>query len=103
MASDTGYLYILDGTGEVKQQYNLGAEILAMAVTGFGDNSKNERRIVTGQRDGRVLVLGAEGDPVARFQADSPIKLLQCIDLNGDGHDEIVAVSERNQCVVLQE
>ena len=74
-----------------------------MAITGSADDSENELRIVTGQRDGRVLLLDVQGDPVAQFVADSPIKLLKCIDLNGDGYDEIIAVDERNQCVVLQE
>ncbi|MBM4049870.1 MAG: hypothetical protein FJ279_32645, partial [Planctomycetes bacterium] len=93
VASDTGYLYVLDGSGKVKWQADLGSPVLAL--------TRGTAGIVVGQRNGSVLILDRQGAVLAAHRLSSPIKRLKCVDVNADRVDEIVIVTESNLCVVL--
>jgi outer membrane protein assembly factor BamB len=101
VASDTGYLYALDGGGKVRWQRDLGAALLAMAIGQTGRPGVGGRYLAVGQRDGTVRALDLAGAPLAEFAVGRSVKFLKCFDLNGDGADEIVVVDTGNRCFVL--
>ena len=100
VASDTGYLYALDAKGVVKWQADLGAAVLHVASGRVLEGGTTG--IVTGQRDGLVRVLDPSGRTVSTHSLGAPVKLLKCADVDGDGHDEIIAVDDANRLVVLR-
>jgi len=48
-----------------------------------------------------VLILDRQGAVFAAHRLPSPLKRLKCADLNTDGVDEVVVVTEDNRLVVL--
>lgn len=97
VASDTGYVYALDDKGDVKWRTDLESPVLSLTR---GKLPMGES-ILAGLRSGGLRVLDLKGKLVAGGNLSTPVKLLKCADLDGDGAEEIIAVEECNRCVVL--
>ena len=97
VASDTGFLYALDGKGECKWQRGLGSAVLDVAV---GKRAQG-LFLVTGQRDGAVRILDHGGTVLAASAVGSAVRSLSCADLDGDGADEVIVIDEANRCTVF--
>ncbi|MGD9495304.1 MAG: hypothetical protein AB7Y46_03230 [Armatimonadota bacterium] len=63
----------------------LGSPVTALAPTGEAS--------VVGLADGTVVLLGRDGQPSWRWQAEGPITALAAADLNADGAPEVLAAS----------
>ena len=103
VASDSGYIYVLDGSGRVTRQFDLGSDVLAMAIRGISGVGRGERglQVLAGQRDGSVRLLDAMGTQIGEHGMGAAIMRLGCFDLLGDGREQIVAVDAANNLVVL--
>jgi outer membrane protein assembly factor BamB len=97
IASDTGFLYVLNGDGTMRWQQDLGAAVLSLEILENADS----KRIIVGQRDGAVRVLNFQGETQAEISLRNPIKLLKTISSNDKESPQIVAVDEENNVALL--
>jgi hypothetical protein len=99
VASETGYVYLLDGAGKVKAQHNLGDAQRALAVADVDGDGHPE--IVTGGDDRHVTVL--DGQARIRAAQDLPdyVVGLWAADLDGDGAAEILAATTEGTLYAL--
>jgi len=67
IASETGYVYVVDGTGRMLASNHVGDAVLSLITTGEG----HDTRIIAGTRDGRVTVL------------DGKLRVLRSLEMNG--------------------
>jgi len=87
LASETGYVYLLNADGSVKTMRQLSAPVLSLAVAGT--------RIVAGCRDGIVYELDAQLQPVKAAKLGGPVTQMTLLDTR-------VAVGAGEAVVALQ-
>ena len=76
-----------------------GASVLALAQGDVDGDGRNE--IAVGCADGKVRLLGREGEAIWDFQAGGKINSVAIADIDLDGRGEIIAGSDDRCCYVL--
>ncbi|MEN6547471.1 MAG: PQQ-binding-like beta-propeller repeat protein, partial [Armatimonadia bacterium] len=71
VASETGYVYLLNADGTVKCQVRLGSPVLSLALYG--------QKLAAGCRDGRVYVLDASLKPLSSLSTSGPVTWLSTL------------------------
>lgn len=71
VASETGYVYLLNADGTVKSQIRLGSPVLSLALLG--------NKLAAGCRDGRVYVLDSSLKPLSSHTASGPVTWLSTL------------------------
>jgi len=92
VASETGYLYVLDGAGKEVWRANVGDAVMCIAVADFNKDGSPE--VALGAADGTVRLYSAKGDLLALAPVGGIVKSVQPADLNSDGRPEILYTAE---------
>lgn len=86
IASETGYVYLLDAEGKTKATQRLDGAVLSLAVL----DAPRGKRLVAGCRDGMVYVLSGTLKPVSSLKMDGPVTWMS-VQKAKDGKQTLVA------------
>jgi len=75
LASETGYVYMLNADGSVKAMRKLTAPVLSLALAG--------KHVIAGCRDGVVIELDAQLQPVRAARLSGPVTQLAIMEAGG--------------------
>ena len=97
VASDTGYVYALDGNGEVRWRSELGAPVTGLAVA----DARGHKEIAVGLANGHLVVLDARGQPTAGCGGTSPIRFVRAVASDATGGRHYITVDEEERLRVF--
>lgn len=86
LASETGYVYLLDAEGQAKARRYLGAAVLSLAVLGEGAQT----RLAAGCRDGMAYVLDGTLKPLSSLRLPGPVTYL-AVQKGAGGQQQLIA------------
>jgi hypothetical protein len=97
IASDTGYVYALNGDGDLQWRCELGAPVTGLAAT----DARGQLEIAAGLANGDLIVLDALGQRTDGCAGASPIRFVRAIVSEASGDRYIVVVDEEERLRVL--
>ncbi len=98
IASDTGYVYALDGNGEIRWQTDLKAPVVALAKIGA---QAGKTELAAGLANGELVVLNTTGKRIAAHHGGAPVKLIVDLTPAETGIRQIAVVDAEDRLRVL--